>query len=245
VASPAALWCVCRVLALRTTWRGTKRPRGRPGGRKGANEGATEGDTCFGLEMFLPIAQAQMWSGRRHKLAYPKCDCGAHQQLLDPLHAQVGSLHPRAMSARTTSSSAGESAAHGGATQSRVAATHSEAEQATNSAQFRVRTLYKLNHADNPPTGSQRASKSFLKLLFKKTACSTDSIGRVLGTGRGITHRSSTLECAVSPSSVRGVKRASCSSTLRVRASVRVASCVSGVQICILRSTLRAFTPEA
>jgi len=52
--------------------------------------------------------------------------------------------------------------------------------------------------------------------------------------GRGITHRSSTLERAVSPSSVRGVKRASCSSTLRGRASVRVASCVSGVQICIL-----------
>jgi hypothetical protein len=47
--------------------------------------------------------------------------------------------------------------------------------------------------------------------------------------GRGITHRSSTLERAVSPSSVRGVKRASCSSTLRGRASVRVASCVIAV----------------
>ena len=124
---------------------------------------------------------------------------------------------------------------YGGATQSRVAATHSEAEQATNSWRNSACGLYNLNHADNPPTGSQRASKSFLSLFYSvKKQRVVLTVGRVLGTGRGITHRSSTLERAVSPSSVRGVKRASCSSTLRGRASVRVASCVSGVQICIL-----------
>ena len=29
------------------------------------------------------------------KLVCPTCDCGAHQQLVDPLDARVGSLHPR------------------------------------------------------------------------------------------------------------------------------------------------------
>ena len=33
--------------------------------------------------------------GHAAKLVCPTCDCGAHQQLVDPLDARVGSLHPR------------------------------------------------------------------------------------------------------------------------------------------------------
>ena len=45
--------------------------------------------------VFLPITRAHMVSARRQKLVCPTCDCGAHQQLVDPLDARVGSLHPR------------------------------------------------------------------------------------------------------------------------------------------------------
>jgi hypothetical protein len=45
--------------------------------------------------VFLPITRAQTVSARRQKLVCPTCDCGAHQQLVDPLDARVGSLHPR------------------------------------------------------------------------------------------------------------------------------------------------------
>ena len=47
------------------------------------------------LMVFLPITRAHMVSARRQKLVCPTCDCGAHQQLVDPLDARVGSLHPR------------------------------------------------------------------------------------------------------------------------------------------------------
>jgi hypothetical protein len=41
------------------------------------------------------------------KLVCPTCDCGAQQQLVDPLDARVGSLHPRDERLSHTSSSAG------------------------------------------------------------------------------------------------------------------------------------------
>jgi hypothetical protein len=200
-------------------------------------------------------------SASRCSCPSPERKCGQGAATSSPTRMRLrrtpAAPRPASCSGRQPSPSRDERSSHlefgwrvgrtyGGATQSRVAAIHSEAEQATNSWRNSACGLYKLNHADNPPTGSQRASKSFLSLFYSvKKQRVVLTVGRVLGTGRGITHRSSTLECAVSPSSVRGVKRASCSSTLRGRASVRVASCVSGVQICILRSTLRAFTPEA
>jgi len=44
--------------------------------------------------MFLPIVRAQSRARRQARLP-DMCDCGAHRQLVDPLDARVGSLHPR------------------------------------------------------------------------------------------------------------------------------------------------------
>jgi hypothetical protein len=54
---------------------------------------ATQSVTCFGLEMSCPSPERKV--GHAAKLVCPTCDCGPHQQLVDPLDARVGSLHPR------------------------------------------------------------------------------------------------------------------------------------------------------
>jgi hypothetical protein len=112
---------------------------------------ATQSVTCSGLEMFLPIARAQSRARRQARLP-DTCDCGAHQQLVDPLDARVGSLgHPR--DERSSHLDARVRLEPAVWRQSSLPPPHSSHEFV---AQFRVRTLQVYNHIRTTPVKGLR-----------------------------------------------------------------------------------------
>ena len=97
-------------------------------------------------------------SRRAAKLACPTCDCGPQQQLVDPLDARVGSLHPR-----------DERSSHFEFGWSRrmapiVAATPWSEPGHELLAQFRVRALH-TNNQSTPVRGLRKGSQFFAPFL--------------------------------------------------------------------------------